>query len=197
MKIQGPFSLLASVKKGSDAEAIAQRVTVHRWGGCASGLTHQMEGTKTLRTSESCDSRQVSLTTAINLVLYWMLLHSLHTLKLEMSGSPIAKCIDGKWRYRAVALNTETGVEVVEEGIGSAQVGELKAVLLAVKEKTKPICVNSYVLWAGATVVVSVGSAGLASEGKRDLAEGRLEVVVVTGPIPWTNAHRMGQSSCK
>lgn len=75
--------------------------------------------------------------------------------------------------------------------------GELKAVLLAGKEKTKTICVDCYVLWAGATVVVSVGSAGLASEGKRGLAEGRLEVVVVTGSIPWTNAHRTGQSSCK
>lgn len=46
-------------------------------------------------------------------------------------------------------------MEAEEEGIRSAQVGELKAVVLAVKEKTKTICVDSYTLWADATVLVS------------------------------------------
>ncbi|TRZ08318.1 hypothetical protein HGM15179_018791 [Zosterops borbonicus] len=32
-----------------------------------------------------------------------------------------AKCIDGKWKYSAVTLNIETGVEVVEEGMGHTQ----------------------------------------------------------------------------
>lgn len=43
-----------------------------------------------------------------------------------------------------------TAVEAVEGGMRSAQVGELKAALVAVKGKTKPICVDSYTLWAGA-----------------------------------------------
>lgn len=54
--------------------------------------------------------------------------------------------MDGKCRYRAI-LNTETAVEAEEEGIRSAQVGELKAALLAVKGKTKTICVDSYSPW--------------------------------------------------
>lgn len=66
-----------------------------------------------------------------------------------------AKCIDGKWKYRAVASNIHTGMEVVEEGMGSALVGMLKAVLLAVREKAKTIYVDSYAIWAGASGCVN------------------------------------------
>lgn len=81
-----------------------------------------------------------------------MLLHSLQTeVKDGWFTDASVKCIDGKWKYRAVALNIQTGMEVVEEGMGSAQVRELKAALLALKEKAKIIYVDSYSFWAGAT----------------------------------------------
>lgn len=38
------------------------------------------------------------------------------------------------------------------------------------------------------------GSTALASEGRRGLAEGRLEVVVVTGSVPWTDPHQALQN---
>lgn len=41
-----------------------------------------------------------------------------------------AKHTDWKSKYRAVAFHIETGVEVVEEEMGNAQVGELKAVFV-------------------------------------------------------------------
>lgn len=66
-----------------------------------------------------------------------------------------AKCIDGKWKYRAIAFNIQTGVEVVEERMESAQVGMLKAVLLAVREKAKTTYVVSYAIWAGASGCVN------------------------------------------
>lgn len=62
--------------------------------------------------------------------------------------------VNGSTEQKYRALNIETGVEVVEvveEGMGSAQVGELKAVLLAVKEKARAVDVDSYAVWAGAT----------------------------------------------
>lgn len=81
-----------------------------------------------------------------------MLLHSLQTEDKDgWFTDASVKCIDGKWKYRAVALNIQTGMEVVEEGTGSAQVRELKTALLALKEKVKMIYVDSYSFWAGAT----------------------------------------------
>lgn len=80
-----------------------------------------------------------------------MLLHSLQTeVKDGWFTDASVKCIDGKWKYRAVALNIQTGMEVVEEGTGSAQVRELKTALLALKEKVKMIYVDSYSFWDGA-----------------------------------------------
>ena len=62
-----------------------------------------------------------------------------------------AKRVNGKWKYRAVALDTETGMDVIEEGLGGAQVRESNAVSLAVKENVRMVYVDSYAVWAGAT----------------------------------------------
>lgn len=51
-----------------------------------------------------------------------------------------AKRVNGKWKYRAVALDTETGMDVIEEGLGGAQVRESNAVSLAVKENVRMVC---------------------------------------------------------
>lgn len=80
-----------------------------------------------------------------------MLLHSLQTeVKDVWFTDASVKRIDGKWKYRVVALNIQTGMEVVE-GMRSAQVRKLKAVLLALKEKARTIYVDFYSVWAGAT----------------------------------------------
>ncbi|KAK4810584.1 hypothetical protein QYF61_007321 [Mycteria americana] len=62
-----------------------------------------------------------------------------------------AKRVNGKWQYKAVALDITTGKQVVEEGEGSAQVGEIRAVVLAAQNGAKIIYVDSYAVWAGAT----------------------------------------------
>lgn len=127
-----------------------------KWGVCMSGVTDQMDGTEGPKTPPNC--RELGLQTG------W--LDTSHKCG-PILDAPVftadskagdvwfpeasAKHVDGKWSYRAAALTIETGVGAVEEGTGSAQVGECKAVLLAVKEKTKTICVDSYALWAGAT----------------------------------------------
>lgn len=106
-----------------------------------------------------------------------------------------AKHIVGKWKYRAVAFNVQTGMELVEERMGSAQVRMLKAVLLAVREKAKTILL---ILMQSelVPVVVLMENISLAGKWKRGVAEGRLEVSICTGSNP-TNPHRMDQSSCQ
>lgn len=52
-------------------------------------------------------------------------------------------------------FNIQTGMETIEERMGSAQVGMLKAVLLAGREKAKKIYVDSYAVWAGASGCVN------------------------------------------
>ncbi|KAK4828000.1 hypothetical protein QYF61_022777, partial [Mycteria americana] len=62
-----------------------------------------------------------------------------------------AKSVNGKWQYKAVALDITTGKQVVEEGEGSAQVGEIRAVVLVAQNRAKIIYVDSYAVWVGAT----------------------------------------------
>lgn len=66
-----------------------------------------------------------------------------------------AKHINGKWNYSAGAFKIHTGMAVVEERMGSAEVGMLKAVLLAVREKAKTLYVDSCAIWAGASGCVN------------------------------------------
>lgn len=69
VKIQGPFNLLASIKKGSALPmGIAQTPTVHKWCANISGVTDQMdviEGPTKPSELDSCDSRHDSFKTAI------------------------------------------------------------------------------------------------------------------------------------
>jgi len=58
---------------------------------------------------------------------------------------------NNKWKYKAVALEVATGERVSETGEGSAQVGELKAVLLAAQYGASHIYTDSYAVFKGAT----------------------------------------------
>ena len=61
-----------------------------------------------------------------------------------------AKRVNSKWQYKTFALDITTGKQVIE-GEGSAQVGEIRAVVLAAQNRAKIIYVDSYAVWAGAT----------------------------------------------
>ena len=56
-----------------------------------------------------------------------------------------------KWQYEAVALEVGTGKSVKEEGEGSAQVGELRALLLAIENGATIVCTDSCATFKGAT----------------------------------------------
>lgn len=61
------------------------------------------------------------------------------------------KRVHGKWQYKAVEFDITTGKQVIEEGEENAQVGEIKAVVLAAQNRAKVIYVESYAVWASAT----------------------------------------------
>lgn len=65
--------------------------------------------------------------------------------------SASAKRVNGKWQYKAVALEIKTGKQVIKEGEGSTQAGELRKVVLATQNEAKIVYVDSYAVWAGAT----------------------------------------------
>lgn len=52
---------------------------------------------------------------------------------------------------QSCSLNINTGKQVTEEGEGSAQIGEIKTVVLAAKNGEKVMYVASYAVWAGTT----------------------------------------------
>ncbi|GAB0209671.1 pol-like protein ENS-3 [Grus japonensis] len=56
-----------------------------------------------------------------------------------------------EWNYKAVALEVATGEKLSETGKGSAQVGELRAVLLAARHGASHIYTDSYAVFKGAT----------------------------------------------
>lgn len=156
--IQGPLNLLASVKKGlAPPEGIAQRLTVHKSYAYLSGVSDQMD------VSEGpTKPTELQITVTLDMLALQQPYKPssipdapAFTSKSKVKGvwftDASAKHINGKWKYRAVALNIETGVEVIKKGLGSAWVGELKAVLLAVTENAKTVYVDSYAIWAGAT----------------------------------------------
>lgn len=61
-----------------------------------------------------------------------------------------AKRVNSRWWSEAAALDIATGKQVIE-GEGSAQVGGLKAVVLAAENGARVICVDSNAMWAAAT----------------------------------------------
>lgn len=54
-------------------------------------------------------------------------------------------------KYRAVALEVATGERLIERGKSSAQVGELRALLLAAQHDASYIYTDSYAVFKGAT----------------------------------------------
>ncbi|XP_063997032.1 ribonuclease H-like [Pogoniulus pusillus] len=59
--------------------------------------------------------------------------------------------VGSKWHYKAMVLEIGTGQTVTEEGDGSAQVGELRALMLAAEHGAETIYTDSYSTIKGAT----------------------------------------------
>lgn len=52
--------------------------------------------------------------------------------------------VNGKWQYKGIALDITSDKQVIEEGEGSAQVEEIRAVVLAAQNGTKIIHIDPY-----------------------------------------------------
>jgi len=61
-----------------------------------------------------------------------------------------AKKVNGKWPYKALALDITTSKQLTEKGEGSAQVGEVRAGFLAAQNGAKILYADSYAEWASA-----------------------------------------------
>lgn len=143
--------MLASTKKGlAPPEGVAQTPTVQKWYAYLSGISDQMDVSEGTRKPTKL---QITVTTDMLSLQQPYKPSPISDAPAFTSNSEVkgvwftdasAKCLNGKWKYRAVALNIEMGVEVIGKALGSAQVGELKAVLLAVKENAKMVYVDSY-----------------------------------------------------
>ncbi|KAK4806386.1 hypothetical protein QYF61_016236 [Mycteria americana] len=158
VQTRGPFNLLEAILKGTaPPEGVAQKPTVRKWYAYLTGVAENMQ-----------------LTEGHTKLSKWQMPINTDPLALQQpfkpspildappltEGTPTeniwftdasAKRVNGKWQYKAVALHITTGKQVVEEGEGSAQVGEIRAVVLAAQNGAKVIYVDSYAVWAGAT----------------------------------------------
>lgn len=76
-----------------------------------------------------------------------------------------------------MALDITTGKQVVEDGGGSARVGELRAVVLAAQNGGKAIYMDSCCLGRCDTVAMSMGNPKMGSKQIPSLEKQRLAVV--------------------
>lgn len=156
--VQGPFPLLNSVLKGlCPPEGIAQKATAQRWYaylGRVSQLLHLRKGSVMVSKFQQPANPDVAL---LGQPYTLFLIKEAPELSAgsDMPGvwfTDASACrIGSKWQYKAAALEMSTGKSVTEEGEGSAQVGELRALLLAVENGTTAVYTDSYAAYKGAT----------------------------------------------
>ena len=158
VQTRGPFNLLDTILKGTaPPEGIAQKPTIRKWYAYLVGVADEMqlsEGhTKVSKLQMPINTDPLALQQPFKpspILDAPPFTEDSPTEGVWFSDAS-AKRVDGKWQYKAVALEIKTGKQVIEEGEGSAQVGELRAVVLAAQNEAKAIYVDSYAVWAGAT----------------------------------------------
>ncbi|XP_064008637.1 uncharacterized protein LOC135180213 [Pogoniulus pusillus] len=156
--VQGPFPLLKSILKGSPPpEGIAQKATVRKWYAYLEGISQLLtltEGpTKVTKLQQPINPdgallgqpykpSPIQVAPAI-------------TADSDKSGvwftDASSRRVGLKWHYKAAALEISTGQTITEEGDGSAQVGELRALMLAAEHGATTIYTDSYSTFKGAT----------------------------------------------
>ncbi|KAK4810552.1 hypothetical protein QYF61_004515, partial [Mycteria americana] len=158
VQTRGPFNLLEAILKGTaPPEGVAQKPTVRKWYAYLTGVAENMQLTEG---HTKVSKLQVPINTDPLVLQQPFKPSPILDAPPLTEGTPTeniwftdasAKRVNGKWQYKAVALDITTGKQVVEEGEGSAQVGEIRAVVLAAQNGAKIIYVDSYAVWAGAT----------------------------------------------
>ncbi|KAK4807137.1 hypothetical protein QYF61_018478, partial [Mycteria americana] len=158
VQTRGPFNLLEAILKGTaPPEGVAQKPTVRKWYAYLTGVAENMqltEGhTKVSKLQMPINTDPLALQQPFKpspILDAPPLTEGTPTENIWFTDAS-AKRVHGKWQYKAVALDITTGKQVVEEGEGSAQVGEIRAVVWAAQNGAKIIYVDSYAVWAGAT----------------------------------------------
>lgn len=156
--VQGPFCLLDIIHKGMVPPAgIAQKPEVRKWYAYLEGINEIMPITEG-------NVKVSKFQKDINCNLLFQTPPSkpspIHVASPLREGSDLNQVwfTDGssyrqnnEWKYKAVALEVATGQRLEETGKGSAQVGELRAVLLAAQHGASHIYTDSYAVYKGAT----------------------------------------------
>jgi len=149
--IPGPFRLLDTIYTGTVPPAgTAQKPTVRKWYAYLESIHDIMpitEGcTKVSKLQKDVDSTSLFQTPPSKPSPIWEELPLTETSNLEGVWFTDASSYrrNKEWNYNAVALEVATGEWVSETSKGSAQVGELRAVLLAVQHGADYIYTDSY-----------------------------------------------------
>jgi len=156
--IWGPFCLLDTICKGTVPPAdIAQKPAVRKWKASMTLCLLQRAALKRLNCKKDIDSTSLFQTPPSKPTPIQEALPLTETSGLERVWFTDALSYrqNNEWNYNAVALEVATGERVSETGKGSAQVGELRAVLLAAQHGADYIYTDSYAVFKGATEWVS------------------------------------------
>ncbi|KAK4819789.1 hypothetical protein QYF61_011389 [Mycteria americana] len=156
--IWGPFRLLDIVKKGTIPPAdIAQKPTVRKWHAYLEGINEIMpitEGNvKISKLQKDIDSTLLfqSPPNKPSLIREAPPLKEGSDLTGVWFTDASSHRENSKWKYKAVAVEVATGEKLIETGEGSAQVGELRAILLAAQHGASHIYTDSCAVFKGAT----------------------------------------------
>ncbi|GAB0208766.1 pol-like protein ENS-3 [Grus japonensis] len=156
--IRGPFRLLDIVRKGTAPPAgIAQKPTVRKWYAYLESINDIMpitEGSiKVSKLQKDIDSTLLFQTppSKPSPIQEAPPLKEGSDLKGVWFTDASSYRQNNEWNYKAVALEVATGEKLSETGKGSAQVGELRAVLLATRHGASHIYTDSYAVFKGAT----------------------------------------------
>ncbi|KAK4811127.1 hypothetical protein QYF61_019758 [Mycteria americana] len=164
VETRGPFNLPEAILKGTaPPEGVAQKPTVRKWYAYLTGVAENMqltEGhTKVSKLQVPINTDPLALQQPFKpspILDAAPLTEGTPTENIWFTDAS-AKRVNGKWQYKAVALDITTGKQVVEEGEGSAQVGEIRAVVLAAQNGAKIIYVDSYAVWAARKTPFKMG----------------------------------------
>ncbi|GAB0208371.1 pol-like protein ENS-3 [Grus japonensis] len=156
--IRRPFRLLDIVRKGTAPPAgIAQKPTVRKWYAYLESINDIMPimkgSIKVSKLQKDIDSTLLFQTPPgkPSPIQEAPPLKEGSDLKGVWFTDASSYRQNNEWNYKAVALEVATGEKLSETGKGSAQVGELRAVLLATRHGASHIYTDSYAVFKGAT----------------------------------------------
>ena len=138
VQTRGPFKSLEAILKGTaPPEGVAQKPTIRKWYVYLTGVAENMQLTEG---QTKVSKLQMPINTDPSALQQPFKPSPILDALPFTEGTPTeniwftdasAKRVNGKWQYNTIALDITTSKQVIEGGEGSAQVGEIRAVVLA------------------------------------------------------------------